>query len=122
MGLFKKKEPQVPPEPVKKPEANVRTEWQSVWTNLTDKMLRVELEGDKATAGYTYVKAKDDRIQLVSRGVIFAEIGKRGKAYKELEPHIGSGAEEMEIEARDGDYGAYYRVGLKFKSTVIEYP
>ena len=122
MGLFKKKEVHEPPEPKKNPEAKIGTKWESVWTNLTDKMLRVKLEGDKATAGYTYVKAKDDRIQLVSRGVIFAEVEKRGKAYKELEPHIGSGAEEMEIEAREGDYGVYYRVGLKFKSTVIEYP
>ena len=119
MGLFGKKETPEPQKPKEEPKSNVRTEWKSVWVNLTDKMLRVELEGDKATAGYTYVKAKDDRILLVSRGIIFAEIGKRGKAYKELEPHIGSGAEEMEIEAREGDYGTFYRVGLKFKSTVI---
>lgn len=117
MGLFKKKE-----EPKQQKQADVHTEWNSVWVNLTDKMLRVELEGDKGTAGYTYVKAKDDRIQLVSRGIIFAEIGKRGKAYKELEPYIGTGAEEMEIEAKTGDYGDYYRVRLKFKSTVIEVP
>lgn len=51
MGLFKKKEVHEPPEPEKNPEAKIGTKWESVWTNLTDKMLRVELEGDKATAG-----------------------------------------------------------------------
>ena len=123
MGLFGKKKGV--PEPLttpKMPTSNIRTRWDTVWVSLTDKMLRVEIEGDTASAGYTAIKQNGDRIRLTSRGVIIAEIGKRGKAYKELEPYIGHGAEEMEIEARTGEYGVYYRVGLKFKSTVIEIP
>ena len=115
MGLFGKKEK---PE---QPQQKTYTKWDSVWVNLTDKMLRVELEGDTASAGYTYIRGKEDRIQLVSRGVIFADVGKRGKAYKELEPYIGTAADEVEIEAKTGEYGDYYRLHLKFKSTVVEF-
>lgn len=117
MGLFGKKkepEPQKPQE-----ELNFHTEWEKVTVNLTDKMLRVELEGDTASAGHTSITESNDRIRIVSDGIIIAEVGKRGKAYKELEPYIGKGAERIEIEARTGEYGEYYRLKLLFKSTIV---
>ena len=116
MGLFGKKKEQAELVETKK---TVKEEWKSTWVNLTDKMLRVDLAEDHASAGYTIITAKDDRILLISRGVIFVEVGKRSKAYKELEPLIDSAAEEMSIETKTGDYGIYYRVRLKFKSIVI---
>lgn len=128
MGLFGKKEAKkevkkdTNKKTVEETKKKVYTQWDSVWINLTEKMIRVELEGDKAFAGYTYIKENGDRIRLVGNGgIIYAEIGKRGKAYKELEPHIGLGADEIEIESKTGEYGDYYRVRLKFKSTVIIY-
>ena len=117
MGLFGKKKEQEPPKPQE--ELNFRTEWEKVKVNITDKMLRVELEGDIASAGYTSIKEDNDRIRIVSNGIIIAEVGKRGKAYKELEPYIGMGAEKIEIEAKTGEYGDYYRLKLVFKSTVV---
>lgn len=118
MGLFGKKKEQEKPQE----EPKIYDQWHSVRVNLTEKMLRVELEENTATAGYTRVKATDDRIRLVSDGIIIAEIGKRSKAYKELEPHIGTTADKIWIEAKTGEYGEYYYVSLKFKETVVITP
>ena len=117
MGLFGKKK--VQEEPVQQQKPEFRTEWENVSTNLTDRMLRVELEGNKAYARNVYISQVDDRIRLVSDGIILAEVTKRGKAYKELEPQIGFTADYMNIEAKTGDYGEYYRITLKFKNTIV---
>ena len=117
MGLFGKKK--VQEEPVQQQKPEFRTEWENVSTNLTDRMLRVELEGNKAYARNVYISQVDDRIRLVSDGIILAEVTKRGKAYKELEPQIGFTADYMNIEAKTGDYGEYYHITLKFKNTIV---
>lgn len=117
MGLFKKT-PQ--PEPQREqPKPEIHTEVTSVAVNLTDKMMKVELEDGKAFLDRAEVKGMDDRIRITSRGIVVAEITKRSKAYAELEPRVGQSSKDMAIEAKEGDYGAYFRVKLKFESTKI---
>lgn len=121
MGLFSKKEVNKQPEVVQEqPKARVRYEYDTTWVNLTDKMMRVELVDEKVKLEPVLIRADDNHIRLICHGILIAEVGKRGKAYQELEPLVGRVADIMEIESRDGDYGVYYRVGLKFKKTVIE--
>lgn len=116
MGLFgKKKEEEKPQEPT------IREVYKNVYVNITEKMLRVELEEDRGFARYINIKEKDDRIRIVSDGIIIAEIGKRGKAYKEIEPYVGYGAENVVIEAKTGEYGDYYTLRLKIHTeTIVE--
>ena len=116
MGLFSKKQPQEQ----QKADPVVKNKWERISVNLTDKMLRVELDGDTARTGHTSIKQRDNFILLVADGIIIAEISKRGGAYKELEPYIGNEADHMEIEAKEGDYGYYYRTSLLFKYTIVE--
>ena len=115
MGLFGKKKEQEKPQE----EPTISTESNTVYVNITEKMLRVELEKDHGFARYVQIKEREDRIQIISDGIIIAEIGKRGKAYKELEPYIGFGAEHVAIDAKTGEYGDYYRLKLKFSSAII---
>lgn len=117
MGLFgKKKEQQKPQE-----EPSIREVYENVYVNITEKMLRVELEKDRGFARYINIKEKEDRIQIISDGIIIAEIGKRGKAYKEIEPYVGKGAENVAIEAKTGEYGDYFRLRLKIHTgTIVE--
>ena len=121
MGLFRKKEPKAEPQ-VEASKVKTYTEWSNTWVNLTDKMLRVELEEEQAMVGHTMIKDKGDHIQLVYNGIIIADVGKRGKAYAELQPLIDEEADSVEIYAKTGDYGDYYRLKLRFKSIVTEIP
>lgn len=116
MGLFSKKEAQ--PAPAK---SNIREEFDKVRVNLSDKMLRVELTGDAGSVRYGTVKVEDDRVRIVSNGgILIAEISQRSKVFKELEPYAGRGAEDIQIEAKTGDYGLYYQARMKFRYTVID--
>ena len=54
------------------------------------------------------IKRNGDLIQLVHGGILIATIGKRGKAYAELEPYIDQNAEYISISVKEGDYGTYY--------------
>ena len=115
MGLFgKKKEKEKPQE-----EPTIREEYENVYVNITEKMLRVELEEDRGFARYINIKENGDRIQIISDGIIIAEIGKRGKAYKEIEPFVGYGAESVVIEAKTGEYGDYYRLRMKIHTGTV---
>jgi hypothetical protein len=117
MALFRKKEPpkEQPAEPI------VREVFETVYANLTEKMLRVELVD---THGYTksvVVEENGGMIRLDSNGILIALIGKRGKAYTDLQPYINKMAESMAIDVKSGDYGEYYHVKLRFsKGMVVE--
>ena len=122
MGLFGKKEVKEQQRPQEQGQkAQIRNEYDSTWVSITDKMLRVEMVADKARLEPVLIRADDNHIRLICRGILIAEVGKRGKAYKELEPFVGQIADIMDIEARTGEYGEFYRLGLKFKKTVIEF-
>lgn len=124
MGLFGKKKAAAPLEQPTEPRmpATSRTEWETTWVSLAEKMLRVELVDEKARLEPVLIRSDENHIRLICGGVLVAEVGKRGKAYKELEPLIGKVADIMLIEERTGEYGLFYRVGLRFKSTVIIIP
>ena len=119
MGIFSKKkvEQAVPAEP-ETPTIEHTTEEEIVWVNLTENMLRVELDGDSASVDRAEIKESGDRIRVVHGGIIIAEIGKRGKAYKEILPHVGRTARRISITAKAGEYGDYYRMRLKFEENV----
>lgn len=118
MGLFSKK-----PEP--QPQAPVKTEpvierpVETIYLNIPEKGVRVQLVEDSAYFKYASVKQAEDRILIVSSGILLAEVSKKTKAYSEIEPKVGHSAIDVTIEAKDGDYGPYYRIRLKFSDTVI---
>lgn len=116
MGLFDKKKA-VQPEPVKQ-QIETFTEEEYLRVNLTDKMLRVELEADDGFIRTVEIKEAGDRIRLVSGRIIIAEVTKRSKAYKELAPRLGEIADSMTIKTKTGDYGDYFQIKLKFKKNV----
>ena len=122
MSIFSKKqasEPQRAPEIGVKAEPVVSQEYKTFNFNLTDKMLRVEIEGDDAFIRFGDITSDGDHIKIVSSGrVLIAEVGKRGKAYKELEPLVGKQFESVVIKPKTGEYGDYYRVTIKFKGAV----
>lgn len=120
MGIFSKKkaEQAVPAEPEKAPTIEHTTEEEIVWINLTENMLRVDLDGDSVVVDRAEIKESGDRIRVVHGGIIIAEIGKRGKAYKEILPHVGRTARRISITAKTGEYGDYYRMRLKFEENV----
>lgn len=111
MGIFDKIKA---PAPKEEPIIEQCAKQEFIETSLTDKMLRVDLDGDKAYIRHPEIKENGDNIRIVSDGIIIAEIGRRGKARKELEPHIGRRAESATVRAKSGDYGDYYRLQLKF--------
>ena len=125
MGLFgKKKDGELIQETTNTADAIERTpqydinekeEEEKVWFNLTGNMVRVELIKDEAKLQYVDVEEADDRIRIVCKGILIAEITKRGKAFKELEPYTGKMADSLWICAKEGDYGLYYRTLLVFK-------
>ena len=120
MSLFKKsneisKEVQSPA-----PAAKVERVAETVMLNLTDKMLRVELVEDEACIKFGRVEQNGDNIRLISgSGVLVAEIGKRSKAYAELERKIGKGMQWLVIKPKQGDYGVYYQVKIKFENSTV---
>ena len=111
-GRKKKDEPS-------KVESTISKEYETVCVNVTDKMLRVELVEDHAFVSFADISEDGGRIRITSRGILVAEITKRSKAYSELESRIGDSAESVEIVAKDGDYGTYYRIRMKFPFTVV---
>lgn len=122
MSIFNKKqatEPSPAPEIGAKAEPKISQEYERFEFNLTDKMLRVEIEGDDAFIRFGDITSDGDHIKIVSSGrVLIAEVGKRGKAYKELEPLVGKQFESVVIKPKTGEYGDYYRVTIKFKGAV----
>lgn len=123
MGIFSKKqatEPIPAPEIGAKAESAVSQEYKTFSFNLTDKMIRVEIDGDDAFVGFGEVKSDGDRFKIVSSGrILIAEVGKRGKAYKELEPLAGKQFESVVIKPKTGEYGDYYRVTVKVKGATV---
>lgn len=123
MGIFSKKqatEPSPAPEIGAKAEPKISQEYERFEFNLTDKMIRVEIDGDDAFVGFGEVKSDGDRIKIVSSGrILIAEVGKRGKAYKELEPLVGKQFESVVIKPKTGEYGDYYRVTVKVKGATV---
>ena len=121
MGLFSKKgtasEPKAP-DNVQNQKWNTREEEETVWVNLSDKMLRIEMVDEYARLKDVVISDEGDRIRLAHQGILIAEVTKRGKAYKELEPYVGKMAVSMTVSAKEGDYGPYYRMRLEFKNTV----
>ena len=125
MGLFGKKKDGAPVQEAvntattigQPPQYDIseKEEEEKVWVNLTDKMVRVELVGDEARLQNVEVKDADDRIRIVYQGILIAEVTKRGKAFKELEPYTGKMADSLWMSAKEGDYGLYYRTLLVFK-------
>lgn len=118
MGLLDKVKKAAIPDAVTEPVVEQTTETEDLWVNLTDKMLRVELEDDDAYVRYAEVKEAGDKIRITSGRIIIAEVGKRGKAYKELEPYLGQTAESAVIRAKTGEYGDYYSVRLRFEKNI----
>ena len=114
MGLFGKGSKTQPQQPIAEPVIEHQEEVKEVTANITDKMLRVELEDGEGYAKYPELKMDGERIRIVSHGIIIAEVGKRGKAYKELEPYVGKSAESVRIRLKNGDYGDYYNIRLRF--------
>jgi len=119
MGLFRKKEPEKPAEP-KKPAT--RDVYESVYVNLTDKMLQVQLVDTTNTyLEGCQLRMNGDMIQIVHRGILIATVGKKGKAHAELLPYIGERIDQISITLKNGDYGEYYLIRLKvYKETIID--
>lgn len=118
MGLLDKVKKK--PAEAEVPEPEVREEYEEVSVNVTDKMLRVELLEGRGYVKHGTVERTEDHVLIVSSGgIIIAEIGKRGKAFKELDPYAGRRVEAITITAKTGDYGDYFRISMKFKSMVV---
>ena len=118
MGLFSKKpEPQTQT-PVKS-EPTIERPVETIYLNIPEKGVRVELVEESAYFKYGSIKQADDRILIISSGILLAEVSKKTKAYSEIEPKVGHGCIDITIEAKNGDYGPYYRIRLKFADTVI---
>ena len=120
MGLFgKKSEPQPQPQEPAKNEPTFVREVETITLNIPEKGVRVELVEDNACVRYAQIRQVDDKIQIVSQGrILIAEISKKTKAYSEIEPKIGQSCDEVIIDAKNGDYGPYYRVKIKFSTSV----
>ena len=144
MGLFsrKKKEPAPEPAPVEartprvpdpneivelggfkfyfaKPEDETDQRWtQDV--NMTTKMVKVDVpEGDEGLYLKRVYLYEDGGKILGKQGddVVF-EVTKRSKAYNEMLPFVRQRA-GVSIYNRDGDYGRYYNVRLKFPIVIL---
>lgn len=107
MGLFRKKEPEKPVEP------KYQEIFNTFGVNITDKMLQVELVDTSASLERCELKQNGDMIQLIHCGIILATIGKKGKAYADLQPYIGKRIDSVKIRLKKGDYGDYYALILK---------
>jgi len=118
MGIFNKKKAEEPRYEAAQ-EPKIESEEEIVSVNLTDKMVKAELDENNAYLDRGYIKEEDGRLRIVSRGIVIAEVTTRSKAFKELEPYKGRGATSISIDAKQGDYGVYYRVRLKYESTVV---
>lgn len=102
------------------PAAKIERVAETVMLNLTDKMLRVELVEDEACIKFGRIEQNGDTIRIISGSdILIAEIGKRGKAYSELEGKIGHNMQWIVIKIKQGDYGPYYQAKIKFEDTVI---
>ena len=123
MGIFNKKQATEPSPTLgigAKAEPAVSQEYKTFSFNLTDKMIRVEIDGDDAFVGFGEVKSDGEHIKIASSGrVLIAEVGKRDKAYKELEPLVGKQFESVVIKPKTGEYGDYYRVTIKVKGATV---
>ena len=119
MSLFKKSNETPAAAPA--PSATVIKAPETATVNLTDKMLRVEMLDDEATIKYGEIDQNGDNIRIISGSrILVAEIGKRSKAYSELEGRIGKRFQYISIKAKQGDYGVYYQAKIKFEdSTTI---
>ena len=118
MGLFSKKPDSQPQTPAKS-EPVIERPVETMYLNIPEKGVRVELVEDTAYFKYASIKQAEDKILIVSSGILLAEVSKKTKAYSEIEPKVGHSALDATIEVKNGDYGPYYRIRLKFADTVI---
>lgn len=118
MGIFSKK-PEAKPQVPVKAESTVERFVETIYLNVPEKGMRVELVSDNACMKYAEIRQSGDKIQIICSGIILAEISKKTKAYSEIEPKIGHSCTDIVIEAKTGDYGPYYRLRLRFSDTVI---
>ena len=89
--------------------------------NLTEKNVKIAVEGDKEVVkGTCYLQSANGNIQMYETDRLIFEVGKRSKAYKELEPFVGQNVWYVVLEKRDGDYGVYYRATIKHKLSKAE--
>ncbi len=122
MALFgKKKNANVPQQPAtpEAPKVIMNEVFDHYTLNLTDKMIRVELTEESAFLGDCIITNDGNHINIEKGGILIAAIGKRSKAYKELEPNIGRGGKSLSIIPKEGEYGIYYQVKMKFPKTVV---
>lgn len=120
MGLFSKKQEPQPQAPAPATAPVVERPVETIYLNIPEKGVRVELVEETAHVKYANIELKDDKIQIISSGrILLAEISKKTKAYAEIEPKIGHRCYDVAIEAKTGDYGLYYRLKLRFSDTVI---
>ena len=118
MGLFSKK-PEPQPQTAAKSELVIERPIETIYLNIPEKGVRVQLVDNAASFKYTAIRQAEDRILLVSCGILLAEVTKKTKAYSEIEPKVDHSALDAVIEAKNGDYGPYYRIRLRFADTVI---
>ena len=84
--------------------------------NLTEKNVKIDFdEEEKLVKGTCYLQTAHGNIQLYEEDNLIFEVGKRGKAYKELEPFIGRNVWYVVLKKRHGDFGMYYRATIKHK-------
>lgn len=94
----------------------------SITVNLTDKMIHVEMVGEESYIKYGRVEKNGDNIRLISGSeILIAEIGKRSKAYTELEEKVGKRMQWIVLKAKQGDYGLYYQAKIRFEDTTEVY-
>ena len=122
MSLFKKKteSSNAAQTPATAPIINKNPD--SIIVNLTDKMIHVEMVGDESYIKYGRVEKNGDNIRLISGSeILIAEIGKRSKAYTELEGKVGKSMQWIVLKAKQGDYGLYYQAKIRFEDTTEVY-
>lgn len=114
MGLFKSKKATQVNEQITHIE-----EFENVWLNISEKMLKVTLLEDDLYLKDVDVVADGDVIRLAHCGILIAEIGKRSKAFEQIKGKAGIRALGMSFKKETGDYGDYYHCRLKFAGSSI---
>lgn len=114
----KKKQEEAKPQPSGQVASEV---YEYVDVNITDKMIRCQIDGDEACVKYGKAYQDGDIMRLTASGIVIAEVGKRSKAYTALKNKEGRQSEYVIIKKMDGDYGPYYQIKMKFNAgTVIK--
>lgn len=115
----KKKEESKPEE--QKPEPIATRVYEYIDLNISDKMMKCQIDEDEEEACIRYGKAKQvgDIMRLTASGIVIADVGKRSKAYTALKSKEGQTSTYVVIRKEEGDYGTYYRVKMKFDTNTV---